>query len=99
MKPVISPLYRVFWDGERFAHSFSPSFSRQPLDRSTLVLLRTLSYVCGTVKVGLSGGLCFSLAFRRAGLCFLNLPVPATGLARSCDGVTGSHQTATGLPR
>src|SRR5919106_6368427 len=29
MKPVISPLYRVFWDGERFAHSFSPSFSRQ----------------------------------------------------------------------
>src|SRR5919106_5797065 len=54
MKPVISPLYRVFWDGERFAHSFSPSFSRQPLDRSTLVLLRTLSYVCGTVKVGVS---------------------------------------------
>jgi hypothetical protein len=47
----------------------------------------------------LSDGLCFSLAFRRAGLCFLSLPVPAADLARSCDWVTGGRQTATRLPR
>src|ERR671914_2290521 len=29
MKPIISPLYRVSWDGERFVCPFSPSFSRQ----------------------------------------------------------------------
>jgi hypothetical protein len=58
-----------------------------------------VSTLIGLRHRALSGGLCFSLAFRRAGLCFLSLPVPATGLARSCDRVTGSHQTATGLPR
>src|SRR5437763_16619452 len=30
MKPIISPLYRVSWDGERFVCPFSPSFSWQP---------------------------------------------------------------------
>ena len=29
MKPIISPLYRVSWDGGRFVCPFSPSFSRQ----------------------------------------------------------------------
>jgi hypothetical protein len=31
-----------------------------------------------------------------AGLRFLRLPVPAVGLARSCDRVTGAFQTTTG---
>src|SRR6266498_3899380 len=35
----------------------------------------------------LSAGLWIPRAFRRAGLRFLRLPVPAAGLARSCDGL------------
>jgi hypothetical protein len=49
--------------------------------------------------MALSGGLWIPLAFQRAGFRFLSPPVPAAGLARSYDWVTGSLQTTTGLPR
>jgi aryl-alcohol dehydrogenase-like predicted oxidoreductase len=88
--------YKIF--NHRFTQTFSSRF--QSLHRVLWVNRQAhVSTLIGLRHRALSGGLWFSLAFRRAGLCFLSLPVPATGLARSCDGVTGSHQTATGLPR
>jgi len=59
--------------------------SHRPLGRWS----GTRQYPFGWRHSALSGGLCVPRAFRRAGLRFLSSPVPAAGLARSCERVTG----------
>jgi hypothetical protein len=65
MKPTISLLYRVFWDGERFVRPFSPSFSRQlkriyTMDYGLLgliLIILLIAVLAENVYVGGVGGL------------------------------------------